>query len=154
MGSVSNRRRLERRAFTVKTSAAALPAAWVRLPSRYGVTESSYLFRQKESWYSVNFSSSAGICNSTMQGRSGNCHCSFACIRDSDAVVATVDGLFSSVREDQLDDPQIIVDEIFALAMARNQKFRTLVGKAAHDLMAFRVLRGSVRPTNPQPTEV
>lgn len=59
-------------------------------------------------------------------------------IRDYDDVVAKVNGLFSTVREEHLDDPQIIIDEIFALATGRSQKFRTLVGRAAHDLMALR----------------
>jgi NAD(P)-dependent dehydrogenase (short-subunit alcohol dehydrogenase family) len=59
-------------------------------------------------------------------------------IRDYDEIVAKVDALFSSVREDQLDDQQTIIDEIFALATGRNRQFRTLVGSAARDLMALR----------------
>ncbi len=59
-------------------------------------------------------------------------------IRDYDEVIAKVDALFSSLREEQLDDPQIIIDEIFALATGRNPQFRTLIGSAARDLMALR----------------
>ena len=59
-------------------------------------------------------------------------------IRDYDEVMEKIDALFASTRDAKLDDQQTIVDEIFALATGRNQKFRTLVGKAAHDLMALR----------------
>ena len=59
-------------------------------------------------------------------------------IRDYDEVMEKIDALFASTRDAKLDDQQAIVDEIFALATGRNQKFRTLVGKAAHDLMALR----------------
>lgn len=59
-------------------------------------------------------------------------------IRDYDEIMGKVDALFSSVRDEQLDDPQTIIDEIFALATGKNQQFRTLVGSAARDLMALR----------------
>jgi len=40
--------------------------------------------------------------------------------------------------DDALDDPQEIVDEIYALATGANQQFRTLVGQMGKDLMALR----------------
>ena len=46
--------------------------------------------------------------------------------------------MFSGVTEDALDDPQMIVAEIHALATGESQKFRTLVGQKGNDLMALR----------------
>ena len=59
-------------------------------------------------------------------------------IRDYDGVVGKVNAMFSGVTEDALDDPQTIVDEIYALATGESQKFRTLLGQAGNDLMALR----------------
>ena len=42
------------------------------------------------------------------------------------------------MTEDALDDPQMIVAEIHALATGESQKFRTLVGQMGNDLMALR----------------
>ena len=59
-------------------------------------------------------------------------------IRDYDDLVGKVNARFSGVTEDALDDPQMIVDEIHALATGESQKFRTLVGQTGNDLMALR----------------
>lgn len=68
-----------------------------------------------------------------------------ASIKAYDPIVAKVEALFAKaadmVERGEFDDPQTIVDEIHALATGENQKFRTLVGQTAKDLMA---LRGSV----------
>jgi hypothetical protein len=54
-----------------------------------------------------------------------------------------VKSLFASVEDNRssdprLDDPQEIVDEIYALAMGRNNKFRTPIGDATKKLIALR----------------
>ena len=64
-------------------------------------------------------------------------------IKDYDATVQRVKSLFASVEENRwsdprLDDPQEIVDEIYALAMRRNNKFRTPIGDATKKLLALR----------------
>ena len=59
-------------------------------------------------------------------------------IKDYDDLVGKVNAMFSGVTEDALDDPQMIVDEIHALATGESQKFRTLVGQMGNDLMALR----------------
>jgi len=59
-------------------------------------------------------------------------------IKDYDDLVGKVNAMFSGVTEDALDDPQMIVDEIHALATGESQKFRTLVGPMGNDLMALR----------------
>jgi NAD(P)-dependent dehydrogenase (short-subunit alcohol dehydrogenase family) len=65
-------------------------------------------------------------------------------IKDYDATVQKVKSLFASVEENRsssdprLDDPQEIVDEIYALATGRNNKFRTPVGEATKKLIALR----------------
>jgi NAD(P)-dependent dehydrogenase (short-subunit alcohol dehydrogenase family) len=59
-------------------------------------------------------------------------------IKDYDPIAKKVNALFSSVDENQLDDPQEIVDQIHALATGANQQFRTLVGQMGKDLMALR----------------
>ena len=60
-------------------------------------------------------------------------------IRDYDAIIGKVNAVFASAADsNRLDDPQIIVDEIDALATGRSRKFRTLVGQAGKDLMALR----------------
>jgi hypothetical protein len=59
-------------------------------------------------------------------------------IKDYDDLVGKVNAMFSGVTEDALDDPQMIVDEIHALATGESQKFRTLVGQTGNDLMALR----------------
>ncbi len=59
-------------------------------------------------------------------------------IKDYDHIIAKVKARFAAAIESQLDDPQEIVDEIYALAIAENQKFRTVIGKTGKDLMALR----------------
>jgi NAD(P)-dependent dehydrogenase (short-subunit alcohol dehydrogenase family) len=64
-------------------------------------------------------------------------------IKDYDVTVQRVKSLFASVEENRssdprLDDPQEIVDEIYALAMGRNVKFRTPIGEATKKLVALR----------------
>jgi NAD(P)-dependent dehydrogenase (short-subunit alcohol dehydrogenase family) len=64
-------------------------------------------------------------------------------IKDYDATIQKVKSLFASVEENRssdprLDDPQEIVDEIYALAMGRNNKFRTPIGEATKKLIALR----------------
>src|SRR6266851_4921598 len=59
-------------------------------------------------------------------------------IKDYDDIVGKVNAMFSGVTEDALDDPQMIVAEIHALATGESQKFRTLVGQMGNDLMALR----------------
>jgi NAD(P)-dependent dehydrogenase (short-subunit alcohol dehydrogenase family) len=64
-------------------------------------------------------------------------------IKDYDATVQRVKSLFASVEENRssdprLDDPREIVDEIYALAMGRNNKFRTPIGEATKKLIALR----------------
>lgn len=64
-------------------------------------------------------------------------------IKDYGATVQRVKSLFASVEENRssdprLDDPQEIVDEIYALAMRRNNKFRTPIGEATKKLIALR----------------
>src|SRR6266850_8501370 len=59
-------------------------------------------------------------------------------IRDYDAITSKVNAMFASIDRDSLDDPQEIVDEIYALATGANQQFRTLVGQMGKDLMALR----------------
>jgi len=46
--------------------------------------------------------------------------------------------MFAAATERRLDDPQEIVDEIYALATGKSQKFRTLVGQMGNDLVALR----------------
>jgi NAD(P)-dependent dehydrogenase (short-subunit alcohol dehydrogenase family) len=64
-------------------------------------------------------------------------------IKDYDATVQRVKSLFASVEDNRssdprLDDPQEIVDEIYALAMGRNNKLRTPIGEATKKLIALR----------------
>jgi NAD(P)-dependent dehydrogenase (short-subunit alcohol dehydrogenase family) len=64
-------------------------------------------------------------------------------IKDYDVTVQRVKSLFASVEQNRssdprLDDPQEIVDEIYALAMGRNVKFRTPIGEATKKLIALR----------------
>src|SRR5882724_8152816 len=59
-------------------------------------------------------------------------------ITDYDAISAKVNAMFASIDPERLDDPQEIVDEIYALATGANQQFRTLVGQTGKDLMALR----------------
>jgi hypothetical protein len=54
-----------------------------------------------------------------------------------------VKSLFASVEENRSSDPRLdeplgIVDEIYALAMGRNVKFRTPIGEATKKLIALR----------------
>ena len=63
---------------------------------------------------------------------------SHADITDYDAISAKVNAMFASIDPERLDDPQEIVDEIYALATGANQQFRTLVGQTGKDLMALR----------------
>jgi NAD(P)-dependent dehydrogenase (short-subunit alcohol dehydrogenase family) len=59
-------------------------------------------------------------------------------VRDYDAIVEKVRSLFAATPEDLLDDPQTIVDAIYASATGANRQFRTLVGKQSQDLMSLR----------------
>lgn len=59
-------------------------------------------------------------------------------VRDYDRIVEKVQALFASSDPNLRDDPQLIVDEIYALATGRNKQFRTLVGQMSKDLMALR----------------
>jgi NAD(P)-dependent dehydrogenase (short-subunit alcohol dehydrogenase family) len=59
-------------------------------------------------------------------------------IRDYDPLIDKVNALMTSSDESRRDDPQLIVDEIEALATGKSRRFRTLVGKTGHDLMAMR----------------
>jgi NAD(P)-dependent dehydrogenase (short-subunit alcohol dehydrogenase family) len=59
-------------------------------------------------------------------------------IKDYDAVIRKVDAVFAGVDERRLDDPQEIVDAIYALATGQSRKFRTLVGQMGKDLVALR----------------
>lgn len=64
-------------------------------------------------------------------------------IKDYDPTVQRVKSVFASVEENRssdprLDDPQEIVDEIYALATGRNNKFRTPIGEATKKLIALR----------------
>jgi NAD(P)-dependent dehydrogenase (short-subunit alcohol dehydrogenase family) len=59
-------------------------------------------------------------------------------IKDYDPLIGKVNALMRSSDEQGRDDPQLIVDEIEALATGRSRRFRTLVGKAGQDLMAMR----------------
>ena len=63
---------------------------------------------------------------------------SHADITDYDAISAKVNAMLASIDPERLDDPQEIVDEIYALATGANQQFRTLVGQTGKDLMALR----------------
>jgi NAD(P)-dependent dehydrogenase (short-subunit alcohol dehydrogenase family) len=59
-------------------------------------------------------------------------------IHDYDAVVEKVQSLFKSVPEELMDDPQIIVDAIYASATGANKEFRQLLGKQGQGLLALR----------------
>ncbi|WP_213804429.1 SDR family oxidoreductase [Granulicella sp. dw_53] len=61
-------------------------------------------------------------------------------VKDYDALTEKVRSLFKAAAADQsrLDDPQDIVDEIYAVATGKNRQFRTLVGDAGKGLMALR----------------
>ncbi|GAB2889500.1 SDR family NAD(P)-dependent oxidoreductase [Paraburkholderia jirisanensis] len=59
-------------------------------------------------------------------------------INDYDRIVDKVQALFASSDPNLRDDPQLIVDEIYALATGANKQFRTLVGQMSKDLVALR----------------
>ncbi len=53
-------------------------------------------------------------------------------------VLIGMPGIEKRLSDPRLDDPQEIVDEIYALAMDRNVKFRTPIGEATKKLIALR----------------
>lgn len=59
-------------------------------------------------------------------------------ISDYEPIVRKVSAMFESIEERRLDDPQMIVDAIFAAASGENSQFRTLVGKDGIQLVAAR----------------
>lgn len=60
-------------------------------------------------------------------------------IKDYDDLMTKVQNLMNtSDTSGLLDDPQIIVDAITALATGESKKFRTVIGTAGNDLMALR----------------
>jgi NAD(P)-dependent dehydrogenase (short-subunit alcohol dehydrogenase family) len=64
-------------------------------------------------------------------------------IKDYDAITEKVKARFASVDKSRLDDPRLddpqdIVNEIYALAIGKNQQFRTLIGDTGKKLMALR----------------
>jgi NAD(P)-dependent dehydrogenase (short-subunit alcohol dehydrogenase family) len=59
-------------------------------------------------------------------------------ISDYDPLIDKVNARMTSSDESLRDDPQLIVDEIEALATGRSRRFRTLVGKTGRDLMDMR----------------
>src|ERR1700745_539425 len=56
-------------------------------------------------------------------------------ITDYDAITQKVKSLFTSTDKSRLNDPQDIVDEIYALATGRNKQFRTMAGDMSKNLM-------------------
>jgi NAD(P)-dependent dehydrogenase (short-subunit alcohol dehydrogenase family) len=59
-------------------------------------------------------------------------------VDDYDETIRKVNAVFAAAAENRLDDPQEIVDAIYALATGKSRQFRTLVGKTGQDLMALR----------------
>ena len=59
-------------------------------------------------------------------------------VTDYEPITRKVNAMFASVDQSHLDDPQEIVDTIYALATGESIQFRTLVGQAGKDLMALR----------------
>ncbi|RFM31891.1 SDR family oxidoreductase [Chitinophaga silvisoli] len=59
-------------------------------------------------------------------------------VTDYDVITNKVKSLMSHTDPELLDDPQIIVDTIYALATKQIQQFRTLVGASGQGLMAMR----------------
>ncbi|BCG61637.1 SDR family oxidoreductase [Paenibacillus sp. URB8-2] len=60
-------------------------------------------------------------------------------IKDYDDLMAKVQNVMNTAETSgSLDDPQIIVDAIVALATGESKKFRTVIGAAGNDLMALR----------------
>jgi NAD(P)-dependent dehydrogenase (short-subunit alcohol dehydrogenase family) len=64
-------------------------------------------------------------------------------IKDYDAITEKVKARFASVDKSRLDDPRLddpqdIVNEIYALAIGKNQQLRTLIGDTGKKLMALR----------------
>ncbi|KAA2241491.1 SDR family oxidoreductase [Chitinophaga agrisoli] len=61
-------------------------------------------------------------------------------IKDYDPIVHKVKGLMAKAGDnpDMVDDPQIVVDAIYAQATGASKQFRTLVGNAGKQLMALR----------------
>ena len=59
-------------------------------------------------------------------------------VTDYEPITRKVNALFASVDKSRLDDPQEIVDAIYALATGESRQFRTLVGQVGKDLMALR----------------
>jgi hypothetical protein len=64
-------------------------------------------------------------------------------IKDYDAITEKVKARFASVDKSRLDDPRLddpqdIVNEIYALAIGKNKQFRTLIGDTGKKLIALR----------------
>ncbi|AZN41401.1 SDR family oxidoreductase [Paenibacillus albus] len=59
-------------------------------------------------------------------------------IKDYDNLTNKVSSLMTSRSDDQLDDPQTIVDAIAAQATGASNQFRTVVGEAGRSLLALR----------------
>lgn len=60
-------------------------------------------------------------------------------IKDYDNLMTKLQNLMSTAdTRGDLDDPQVIVDAIVALATGESQKFRTVIGEAGNNLMALR----------------
>ncbi|MFC0403218.1 SDR family oxidoreductase [Paraburkholderia rhizosphaerae] len=59
-------------------------------------------------------------------------------ISDYDPLIHKVNAMMTSGDESVRDDPQLIVDEIDALATGTSDRFRTLVGQTGKDLMRMR----------------
>ncbi|QWU18132.1 NAD(P)-dependent dehydrogenase, short-chain alcohol dehydrogenase family [Paenibacillus sophorae] len=60
-------------------------------------------------------------------------------LKDYDDLMAKVQHLMNTAdTSGRLDDPQIIVDAIVALATGESKKFRTVIGATGNDLMALR----------------
>ncbi|WP_217604170.1 SDR family oxidoreductase [Chitinophaga sp. GbtcB8] len=59
-------------------------------------------------------------------------------ITDYDPMVNRVKALMDNADPSLRDDPQVIVDEINALATGKNQQFRTLIGNMGKNLMDMR----------------
>ena len=59
-------------------------------------------------------------------------------IPDYDALTDKVKTMFANLPPEYLDDAQVIVDAIYALATGASQQFRTLIGPAGQGLMALR----------------
>jgi len=59
-------------------------------------------------------------------------------IRDYDVLTSKVKARLETAKEGDLDDPQMIVDAIYALATRESTQFRTVLGSTGNTLMALR----------------